>query len=281
MTELSLPAIDDAWLGGLVDIAREAGALAMSYFRTGARTDAKVEWKAGGSPVTQADFAVDRFLRERLPEHASGIGWLSEETADTPDRLAHRALWVSDPIDGTRAFMEGDPRFAVAIALVVDGRPVAGVVEAPAVEQTFWARAGAGAWLNGSRIAFPPRANLREGKLAGPKFLIDPLARRLGMDAQPKFPSLALRFARLAAGEFAAAIASTDAHDWDIAASDLLIEEAGAVLHSMEGQRLTYNRPDPTHGVLAATAPPLQEALRGALRQTLNPDRRPAGRARV
>jgi myo-inositol-1(or 4)-monophosphatase len=120
----------------LAAAAREAGALTLGFFRLGAATSAEVQSKFGGSPVTEADLAADALLKRRLREAFPEAGWLSEETADDPERLERRALLVIDPIDGTRAFVAGDPRWAVSVALVVAGRPVAAVVHAAAGDET-------------------------------------------------------------------------------------------------------------------------------------------------
>ena len=117
----------------IADAARQAGELALRDFRWGGRTSAQVHTKYGGSPVTTADLAVDRYLRERLGAAFPGDGWLSEETADDLLRLEMANLLVVDPIDGTRAFLTGDPRWAVSIAYIHDGRPIAGVIHAPAL----------------------------------------------------------------------------------------------------------------------------------------------------
>src|SRR5579871_3774843 len=103
----------------LIDAAREAGEVALRFFRPGAETSAAVHSKAGGSPVTAADLAADRLLGERLADAFPEAGWLSEETADNPGRLERRALIVVDPIDGTRAFVAGDARWAVCAALIL------------------------------------------------------------------------------------------------------------------------------------------------------------------
>src|SRR5258708_32339177 len=92
----------------LTEAAHEAGAIALSFFRYGAQTSARVDYKAGGSPVTQADLDVDAFLRERLGGAFAGAGWLSEETEDDPGRLGQANVLIVDPIDGTRAFLAGD-----------------------------------------------------------------------------------------------------------------------------------------------------------------------------
>lgn len=248
--------------------AREAGALALGYFRPGGRTAAKVTAKEGGSPVTEADLAADSLLRRRLREALPEAGWLSEETADDFERLARRSLIVVDPIDGTRAFVIGDPRWAVSAALIVDGRPVAGIVHAPALGETYAAARGAGATFNGaplSSAAWPPRV------AAGPKPLIEAMAANLGMSLEvaPRVPSLAYRLSLAARGAIGFALAAGNSHDWDIAAADILLEEAGARLIGASGERLRYNTREVRRGALLAApdeaAPRLIDAFRAAI----------------
>ena len=122
-----MPDADAADLALLAEAARAAGALALTFFGADPR-----QWtKAGKSPVSEADIAVDRLLHEHLTVARRDYGWLSEETADTPERLDKRRLFVVDPIDGTRAFLAGSPEWTVALAVVEDGRPTVGVVYAP------------------------------------------------------------------------------------------------------------------------------------------------------
>jgi len=145
----------DALIPALVDAAVAAGELALRFFRPGAETSADVQHKAGGSPVTEADLLVDGFLREHLGQLLPEAGWLSEETADSHARLDRRRVLIVDPIDGTRGYAAGDARWAVSIALVEDGRPIAGVVHAPAMGETFTAERGGGAFLTRRRSRFP------------------------------------------------------------------------------------------------------------------------------
>src|SRR4051812_18334085 len=119
------------------DIAREAGRIASRYFRRGEKTSARVWSKHGGSPVTEADVAVDSFLKVELSAALPASGWLSEETADEPSRLDARRVWIVDPIDGTRAFLSGHPDWSIAIALLVEGRPALGLVFAPTHELLY------------------------------------------------------------------------------------------------------------------------------------------------
>ena len=179
-------------------------------------------------------------------------GWLSEETVDDFERLARRSLIVVDPIDGTRAFVIGDPRWAVSAALIVDGRPIAGVVHAPALDETYAAARGGGATINGAPLAaaagWPPRA------AAGPKPIIQAMAAKLGspVEITPRVPSLAYRLCMAARGAVDFAVAAENSHDWDIAAADLLLEEAGARLIDASGEPLLYNARHVRRGALLA-----------------------------
>lgn len=213
----------------LAAAAREAGEAALAWFRPGRRTSAVVHTKAEGSPVTEADLAADALLKRRLSEAFPDAGWLSEETVDDVSRLGRRALVIVDPIDGTRAFVDGDPRWTVCAAFIVDGRPLAGVVHAPALQETYLAARGAAALKNGAPVAAAaagPRARYRA---AGPKHLLAGMAARLGVpvDVVPFVPSLAYRLCLVAEGALDFAVAGSHSHDWDVAAADLLLEEAG------------------------------------------------------
>jgi myo-inositol-1(or 4)-monophosphatase len=244
-------------------LARRAGELAMSYFQPGAKTTAVVSYKGGGSPVTEADFAVDRFLFEHLLKLAPSAGWLSEETADNVERLEKSRIFVVDPIDGTIAFARGDDRWAVSIALVEEGRPVAGVVHAPALGQTFVAGAGMGALLNERIIKTSGRKNLEGANLVAPRGLAHFFeTSKYGFDLAPRVPSLSLRLTDIASGRHDVAIAAAQSRDWDIAAADLILSEAGGLLTELEGTPLTYNRARLDRDMLvAAPAALFEESL--------------------
>jgi myo-inositol-1(or 4)-monophosphatase len=242
-----------AFLSRLEAVTREAGDIAMSYFRPGQRTAAAISYKGGGSPVTEADFAVDRFLFEAMRRLAPEAGWLSEETADTEARLSLQSLIVVDPIDGTQAFSRGDERWAVAIALIEHGRPVAGVIHAPARGETFTGAAGLGAFLNGEPLSGAAHMALAGARIIAPR----PLHSRIGALPEnfvlaPRTPSLALRLVDIAAGRHDLVISSPNARDWDIAAADVILEQVGVALSELEGGPLVYNRRSPTRGMLVA-----------------------------
>ena len=238
----------------LVEAARAAGRLALTHFKPGQRTAAHIRLKGGGSPVTEADLAVDEFLKGELARLFPKAGWLSEETEDDASRLGRAQILVVDPIDGTRAFIDGDPRWTVSIALVVAGRPAAGVVHAPALDETYAASAGGGASLNGRAIAVSARGGLDGAHIGGPRGMVEALERGAGLALrlEPKIPSLAYRLALVARGALDLAIASDKSHDWDIAAADLILAEAGGSLVDARGQGLLYNREDTLHPALFA-----------------------------
>ena len=247
----------------LAAIAREAGELAV----TTAKGAMKRWMKAGSSPVSEADIAVDKFLSARLPPLVPEAGWLSEETEDNPARMKTSKVWVVDPIDGTRAFLDNRPDWAVSVALVEDGRPTVAALYAPITDEMFLATLGGGATRNGARLQVPRGESLDDARIAAPKSHLDLLA---GINPRvrplPKIFSLALRTARVATGELEAAFGSKNSHDWDLAAADLLVHEAGGAVTDLAGTAITYNRPDPVHGTLIAAGADRHRALIELLR---------------
>jgi myo-inositol-1(or 4)-monophosphatase len=253
---------DSSDLALLSDAAEEAGALAMRYFRR----EPHAWHKHGGSPVTEADMAVDSYLQDRLLAARPDYGWLSEETADDPVRRSQRRTFIVDPIDGTRGFIAGDERWCVSVAVVEAGRPVTAALFAPALGKLYVAAAGEGAWLGERRLRVSRTQLLAKSRLAGPKswFRSEPLS-ALSERRGPYLPSLAYRFALVAEGRLDAAFARPRSQDWDLAACDLLVHEAGGRLTGLEGTPPVYNRSSLRHGVLAAGNAVLQAALLEAL----------------
>jgi myo-inositol-1(or 4)-monophosphatase len=228
---------------------RDAGALALSMFGRPIRTWTKFE----SSPVSDADIAVDRLLHERLADGSSSVAWLSEESVDDPSRLDARYLWIVDPIDGTRAYLAGSPDWSVSVALVDNGRPVAACLYAPVSDQFFMAIAGQGATCNGGPIAATAGASLDQLRIAGPRKLVERLTtRKPSFSVMPRVRSLALRLAQVAHGDCDVAIAGPNSHDWDLAAADLLVHEAGGLLAPVGGGGVIYNCPVLRHGTLIA-----------------------------
>ena len=243
-------------------VLREAGDLALRYFRTNVR-----QWtKGASSPVSEADIAVDDLLRQRLRALAPDYGWLSEESTDDLARLAARRLWVVDPIDGTRSFLEGREDWGISVALVEAGRPILGGFYVPATVELFAARAGGGAFRNGQLLRTSVARNLAGARIGGPMKLIEKMKiSEAGATISPRIGSLALRLARVAEGALDGAVASAHSHDWDLAAADLLVHEAGGVMTTRTGEGLLYNRPTTVHDVLAAAGGAVHARLLASL----------------
>jgi myo-inositol-1(or 4)-monophosphatase len=243
-------------------VALEAGHMAMGFFRPGTHTSARVWHKQGGSPVTEADVNVDAFLKETCAEACRDAAWLSEETVDDPVRLGSKLVWVVDPIDGTRAFMAGVPDWCVCVALLHDNEPVLGVVHAPALGITYEAIVGKGALANGRILRVS--GGIAVPRMAGPKPMLDLLGQHLPIAAQPKVPSLALRLARIADASLDGGLISPDSRDWDLAAADLILREAGGRITTLDNAALAYNREHPVHATLVAAGNSLHPALLAA-----------------
>jgi len=262
-----MPGSDDD-LPLLIAAAHEAGRIARRHFRAGGRVWDKGD---GQGPVTEADLEVNDALHARLTAARPGYGWLSEESAplDDPARLAAEMAFVIDPIDGTRAFADGQDSFAHALAVVRQGRPVAAVVHLPMLGLTYAAAAGAGATLNGLPIAHSGRAEPDGARVLAARPAFDPAAWPGGVPRVDRHfrPSLAWRLALVGEGRFDAMITLRDAWDWDIAAADLIAREAGALVTDRAGRPLRFNTETArSPGVLAA--PP---ALHGAFLRALSP----------
>jgi len=233
----------------LADTVREAGALALSLFRT----DLKNWTKGASSPVSEADIAVNDLIARRLRSATPDYGWLSEESADDDARLGKPLVWIVDPIDGTRAYLAHREDWCVSVALVEGARPVLAAVFAPASDEFFFAARGRGSQLNGASVQATPGIELDFPRIAGPKPLVERLNRSRGeISLHPRIGSLALRLCRVAQGRLDAAFAGGQSRDWDLAAANLIVQEANGSMTALSGDTILYNRREVTHGVLVA-----------------------------
>lgn len=248
----------------LIETIREAGALARRYFEAGAKT-----WsKAKGDPITEADLAVDRLIQTRIAAARPEDGWLSEESRDDPARLDRKRVWIVDPIDGTIAFIKKRPHFTISIALVEAGAPMLGAVLNPVLDELFEAEAGGGARLNGTPIRVSAHAAIEDCRMLGPRDVF----------THPSWPepwppmqienrnSIAYRLALVASGRFDAMMALSRKREWDIAAGDLILREAGGMITTHRGDVLRYNRPDPFVPSLIGAGPKLHGAIMAKVR---------------
>ena len=247
---------DQALLMGAV---ADAGALALSYFGKGPKQWAKED----DSPISEADIAVNDLLHERLHGERKDYGWLSEESADDQSRLSRRRVWVVDPIDGTRSFLKGVPHWTVAVALVEDGVPVLGCVFNPATQELFEARRGAGTRLNGEPVSVSTCDEISGCRMMGHSFVFE---RKHWHEPWPDMQtevrnSMAYRLCLVAGGGWDATFTISRKHDWDLAAADLIVQEAGGRVSSHEGDQLVYNRPETAHPTVLAAGPKLHGAL--------------------
>ncbi|TAL77654.1 MAG: 3'(2'),5'-bisphosphate nucleotidase CysQ [Beijerinckiaceae bacterium] len=256
----------DAVVPALAEIVCTAGDLAMGFFRPGAKTSAAISKKAGGSPVTEADHAVNRYLEDKLRSLLPEAGWLSEESPDNDERVSQDLVFIVDPIDGTRAFAAGERSWAVSVAVVYRKRPVIGIVHAPALGETYLAVKNGGAQLNGAPISCSSRVKLDASALVGGPLFMAAELRGLGLqfDLIPKIPSLALRIAKVASGMLDAALVSVNSNDWDIAAADLIVNEAGGRMTTLYGRELLYNKSSTKHGELIVGPQPILAQISGA-----------------
>lgn len=248
----------------LMAAVREAGALALSHFEAGVTA-----WdKMPDHPVSEADLAVDRLLHERLVAARPGYGWLSEESVDDPRRLDCRRVWIVDPIDGTRAFVARRPEFSVCAALVEDGLPVLAAVFNPATAEFFAAAAGQGATLNGLKIHASRRDDLAKARLLASKSRHFKTAAWEAAAPGASFSyrnSIAYRMALVAAGRFETAISLTEKADWDIAAADLIVREAGGQATTTAGAAFRFNQPRPIHPNVITSGPGVHHQILGLL----------------
>lgn len=244
--------IDRARLEALV---REAGRIALD--RWPGHGHALETWeKDPGSPVSEADLAVDSFLKRELGQLLPAAGWLSEETVDAPERLDGGLIWLVDPIDGTRDFIRGQPGWAVSVALVSAGRPLLGMLCAPARDEFWHAEAGKGAWRNGKRLISSQRQDLVGARV--PAHVLPRIDADLTSVYQPN--SIALRIAMVAADEADLVATLRWGYEWDIGAAALIAREAGAAVTDAFGAALAYNKRDPRAFGVLVSAPAIHTA---------------------
>lgn len=243
----------------LIEAVRAAGDLAMSFFGR----EVSATQKADNSPVSEADLAVDRMLHDRLLRDRPSYGWLSEESADQPERLKAARVWIVDPIDGTRAFLANTLDWTISAALVEDEKPVLGAVFNPAKSEFFLARRSRGASLNGERIAVSARDAIEGSRLFTNKRF---LKRDIWNEPWPPVDtfwvnSIAYRLALIAAGQADATVALSGTSEWDLAAAALLVQEAGGRITDAKGADLRFNQPMQRISGLVAAGPDLHALL--------------------
>jgi myo-inositol-1(or 4)-monophosphatase len=245
--------------------AREAGELAMQWF-----LDPGEVWDKGNNhPVTQADLAVDKKLHQILLGARPDYGWLSEETTDDQSRLSQSRVFVVDPIDGTRAFIKGKPHFSISLAVVENGRPIAGVVFNPALQEMFSATMGQGARMNGKPIRVSKCAEIPDCRMIGHMGLFRAKKWKNPWPVMQTFVpnSMAYRMALVAEGSWDATLTLQPKSDWDLAAADLIASEAGAIVTDPDGHEFRYNLPTTTKSGVICAGRTLFDLIRDRIEQ--------------
>ncbi|MEP1329186.1 3'(2'),5'-bisphosphate nucleotidase CysQ [Pseudophaeobacter sp.] len=258
-----MPAAEDLAL--LIQAAEAAGDIALKYSGPDAKRWDKPDDQG---PVTEADLAVNAMLEDMLPQARPNYGWLSEESEDSQERLGRDRVFIIDPIDGTRSFAEGSRTWAHSLAVAERGEVIAAVIYLPQRELLYSAAKGQGAFCNGQPVSVTPPTELPQTKVLTAKPNLDSKHWRGG--SAPEFlrsyrPSLAYRLARVADGGYGAMLTLRRSWEWDIAAGDLLLREAGGVTTDRHGTGLRFNNATPLlDGVLAA-APDVHQVLLAGL----------------
>jgi myo-inositol-1(or 4)-monophosphatase len=246
-----------------IQTALDAARAVFSRFTPGA---IETEYKAGHDPVTEADRAVDQVLRQNLLQ--DGEGWLSEETADNPSRLDKERVWIVDPLDGTREFVQGLPEFCVSIGFVENGKPVAGGIYNPATNQSFLGAVDSGVLYNGR-----PCAPTQRKSLAGALALASRSEVKRGEWKQfeasafktQAMGSVAYKLALVSAGLADITFTLTPKNEWDVAAGAALVIAAGGFVCKPDGSPLVCNQRDPLLPGLLAGGPFLRAELLAAV----------------
>lgn len=259
-----MPVTDDLSL--LIDAAHASGDIARRFFKA----DPEVWNKQGGAgPVTEADLAIDTMLRTELLASRATYGWLSEETEDDAERLSRDRVFIIDPIDGTRAFIAGERHFSHSLAIAENGRITTAVVYVPMLDLLYAATEGGPATLNGDAIRPSAQASLDGATVLATKSnlnaehwtgAVPPVVRKFR-------PSLAYRLCLVAEGKYDAMLTLRDCWEWDIAAGDLIVRQAGGTVTDRHNAPLVFNAPHPKTKGCHAAGPAVHSALQARIRQ--------------
>lgn len=244
----------------LTEAAFEAGRIAKTYFQQDPDTWEKDEDQG---PVTAADLAVNDMLLSELRQARPDYGWLSEESEDGLERQDQDRTFIIDPIDGTRAFIEGSNNWTHALAIAHKGEVTAAAVYLPMKDQLYTAEIGSGAWLNGEPLSVSPRQDIKGATVLSNKANMKPEFWPEGVPPVERHfrSSLAYRMSLIGQGRFDAMLTLRDTWEWDIAAGALIVTEAGGQVSTRHGQALKFNGTEPKLPGIVAGGPDIHAAL--------------------
>ena len=217
----------------------EAGKIAINL-----KNNIQVNYKTESQPVTNADKEIDQYLKSYFKTHTPDFGWLSEESHDDKSRLNRDFFWCLDPIDGTRSYINKKPEYTISLALIGKSQPVIGHIINPETKEYFYAERNKGAYCNDKKITVSNSTKLDDCKIAISNSEIKKLERYEIFKTKKikKIGSIAYKVALVAKGEIDIAVSFSKKNDWDLAAADLIIKEAGGNLKDINGNEIYYNK---------------------------------------
>jgi myo-inositol-1(or 4)-monophosphatase len=248
------------------EAARAAGQVLLRFYGGAYR----IAEKSVDNPVTAADLEANDVLKSKILGAFPGDGWLSEETADSDERLKQKRVWIIDPLDGTKEFISEIPEFVVCVALVEDGTPRIAVEYNPVRDELFTANKGHGACLNGEPIHVSKQVDLRHAHVLASR---SEEARGEWDAYQEKMHveltgSVAYKFALVASGRFDATFTLTPKNEWDVCAGSLIVAEAGGMVTDPDGRAIRFNNPSTLLPGLVASNQLLHRAILNTIRAT-------------
>ena len=223
-----------------IKAAKKAGEVILRYYKS----KYEIRDKSYHNPVTTADKEADETIKKILMNNFPDYGWLSEETVDSNERLLKEKVWVVDPLDGTKEFIEGIPNFVVSIGLVENGEPILGVLFNPVTEELFSALKGKGAFLNNKSIKCASKEKIEEMIILNSR---SEIRRQLWEPYKDKFKvlkpvgSVAYKLGLTAAAKADVFASLRPKNEWDICAGNCIINESGGKLIDLNGNQRKYN----------------------------------------
>ncbi len=216
----------------------EAGQIAISH-----KDSITVQYKSENQPVTNVDIKIDNFLKSFLKKNTPSYGWISEESSDDGSRFSSEFFWCVDPIDGTRSYINKKPEYTISLALIKKNEPIMGLVLNPETKELFFAEKNKGAFCNEKKIKVNQNRDLYSSKYGISTSEINKIKKYkcFNQDNTIKMGSIAYKIALVAKGTIDIAISFTKKNDWDIAAADLILREAGGCLKNISGNKTIYN----------------------------------------